>query len=125
MATQANQRSVSLPLIVLAVLGAVLVAFATGMFMPNTPSARTIQFVVFWIALYPVARLLWFASVPVWRYWAGLAVGTLVGWGLDTWRQGMSSGSNWQIGVLIFGLATVALISGIWFPRRKAETKNG
>jgi hypothetical protein len=119
MSGTANERIVTAPLIALAWLGAVLVGFVVGMFMPSTPLGRAIQFVAFWIALYPVARLLWLGTTTAWRWWAGLALGALVGWSLDTWRLGLSADTNSRIGILVFGLATMAPIIWLWTARRK------
>jgi hypothetical protein len=60
-------------LLVLAWLGTVLVVFVTQMFLPDTREGRTLAFIVCFVALFPLARTLWFVNMPVWRYWAGLA----------------------------------------------------
>lgn len=107
-------------LLVLAVLGAVLVAFTTRVFVPDRPSGQTLVFVAFGAALYPVARVLWFASAPWWRYWAGLAVGAVVGWSLDTWRRAsLSTLSSELLGMMIVGLLTAALVISQWRSQRK------
>jgi hypothetical protein len=122
MSSTGNERIVTAPLIALAWLGAVLVGFVVGMFVANTPLGRTIQFAAFWIALYPVARLLWLGTTTVWRWWAGLALGALVGWSLDTWRQSLSADTNSRIGIVVVGLATMAPIIWLWTARRKEKS---
>ena len=100
----------------LAFLGAVLVAAVAQMLAPETPVGRTIVFAAFWIALYPLARLVWFSGVPAWRYWAALGIGAAVGLSLDAWRTGgaLDDGANRVAGYVTFALATVALLWAAW-----------
>ncbi len=80
------------------------------MLLPNDPTGRTLGFLAFGVALFPVARHLWFADVPPWRYWAGLAVGCAIAWGLDAWRTaaGWSDRANLTAGLAIVGVLTLA-----------------
>ena len=102
----------------LAVLGVVLVAFATRLFVPDTPTGLTIVFVAFWIAMYPVAGTLGFAPTPRWRYWAGGVLGGAVGWSLDTWRRSIPQASSEMIGAVVFGSVTVAVLARLLWRRR-------
>ncbi|HXG87830.1 MAG TPA: hypothetical protein VNJ02_05775 [Vicinamibacterales bacterium] len=107
-------------LLVLAFLGAVLVNFAMSLFVPETPTGQTVVFLAFGAAMYPLARVLWFASSPAWRYWVGLGLASMVGWTLDTWRRtALSESSNRIAGVSVVGLLTAALIVGVWRTRRR------
>lgn len=103
-------------LIGLALLGAVLVGFVTQMFVPDTPGGRTLVFVAFSAAFYPVARELWLAQVPAWRYWLGVGLGTLVGWSIDVWRTsgGLSDDANQWAGLIVAALATAGVLYGAW-----------
>jgi len=38
----------------------------------------TLGFLGMWIATFPFARRTWEANLPVWRYWAAAATGTVV-----------------------------------------------
>lgn len=86
------------------------------MFVPDTPGGRTLVFVAFSTAFYPVARVLWFSQVPAWRYWLGLGLGALLGWSLDLWRTsgGLSEDTNHLAGLIVAVLATAALLYGAW-----------
>lgn len=99
-------------LIALAFSGAVLIGLVTQIFLPNTPGGRTVSFVAFMTAFFPVARSLWFARVPAWRYWVGLAAGALVGWGLDVWRTSLTEDTNRLVGLTVVALATGCLLYG-------------
>lgn len=109
--------------IALAFLGAVLVGLVTQMFVPDAPGGRTLVFVAFSAAFYPVARALWLAELPAWRYWAGVGLGALVGWSLDAWRTGggLSQGANQWIGVIVAALAT----AGVLYAAAKAAHRRG
>lgn len=110
-------------LIALAFLGAVLIGFVTQMFVPDAPIGRTLVFLAFSAAFYPVARSLWLAEVPAWRYWAGVGLGALVGWGLDAWRTGgaLSQGANQWIGAIVAALATAAVLYGAWKAAHRSD----
>jgi hypothetical protein len=107
-------------LLTLAFLGAVLIALAVQFFMPATPTGRTIAFVAWWIALYPVARESWFANVPAWRFWAGLGVAAVAGWTLDTWRttSEFTAQTNTILGVIALAIATGCLVIATWRARK-------
>lgn len=98
-------------ILVLAFLGAVLVGFVVQLFVPETPMGRALSFAAFSAALFPVARTTWFRSGAPWRYWAGLAAGTSVGFALDVWRieSGLSAEANRAIGLVVVALATGSL----------------
>jgi hypothetical protein len=105
---------------VLAFLGAVLVLVVTQLFMPNTSTGLAVVFVAFGIAMYPLARVLWFASMPAWRYWLGLTVGTVVGWIVDTWRrESISDATNQLLAMIVVAGITLAFIAGIGLSYRK------
>lgn len=110
-------------IVALAFLGAILVGFVTQMFAPDTPGGRTLMFVAFSAAFYPVARALWLAEVPAWRYWLGVGLGALVGWSLDVWRAGggLSYGANQWIGVMVAALATAGLLYGTWKAAHRSD----
>jgi hypothetical protein len=43
---------------------------------------ETLGFFGMWVAMFPFARRTWAANLPVWRYWAAAATGTVVAAGL-------------------------------------------
>lgn len=109
-------------LIALAFLGAVLIGFVAQLFLPNTPAGRALSFVAFMTAFFPVARTLWFAHVPAWRYWVALPFGVLVGWGLDVWRTShLTEGTNRLVGLTVVALATGCLLFGTWRAARGSK----
>ena len=85
---------------------------------------RAIVFVVFMVALFPVARTLWFSEVPAWRYWLGLAIGAIIGWSLDVWRtKSISPESNHAIGLCVFALASACVVWTTWKAARSGSEK--
>lgn len=111
----------------LAFLGAVFVGFTARLFVSDTPLGQTFVFIAFGVALYPVARTVWFASVPQWRYWAGLAFGSVIAWSIDTWRRAsLSSTTSDLVGIGVVALLTMALVASQWWVHRKrVSTRHG
>jgi hypothetical protein len=64
------------------------------------------------IATAPLIALAWLGAVLV-----GSVVGMFTPWSLDTWRLGLSADTNARIGVVVFGLATLAPI--IWLAQAR------
>jgi hypothetical protein len=112
-------------LLILAWLGVVLVGFVAQMFVPDTPLGRVLVFAAFFSALYPLARLLWFAKMPAWRYWVGLAVGAVVVWILEVSRMSWAPQTNSRVGLLVVAALTVPLLYDIWRrqPSRQSKSK--
>jgi hypothetical protein len=108
-------------LLVLAWLGFVLVVLVTQMFLPDSREGRTLAFIVCFLALFPLARTLWFVNVPVWRYWAGLAVGTVVFWLLETYRVGLAPEASYRIAVVFFTIVSVGFVYDLWRRRRSSS----
>jgi hypothetical protein len=98
----------------LAFLGAVLVYTVAQLLLPDTTAGRIAAFLIYGAALYPVARVLWFGSLPAWRYPAGLAVGAAILWCLEVWRRGISPEANIALGWAAFGFATAGLLYTAW-----------
>lgn len=63
----------------LALAAAAAIGMILGLLLP--PTSSVLLFIVGWIALYPVARATFLRDIAHWRYWAGLPVGLLAGWG--------------------------------------------
>jgi hypothetical protein len=105
-------------LLILAWLGAVLVGLAAQIFLPATPIGRTLTFVAFAAAFYPLARVLWLSRTPAWRYWAGVVAGAIVAWAIDTWRAGVPSDTSYGIGIVVIALITIGFLFDVLRRRR-------
>lgn len=105
-------------LLILAWLGVVLVGLVGQIFLPATPVGRTLTFVAFAAAFYPLARVLWFSNTPAWRYWAGVATGAIVAWAIDTWRTGVPSDTSYRIGIVVIGVITARFLFDVLRKRR-------
>jgi hypothetical protein len=112
-------------LLFMAWLGAILVGFVAQMFLPNTPAGRTVAFAAFSVALYPVARVTFFARLPRWRYWMALAVAVTIGWSLDTWRTESRLSPEWneRIAFAVVGAITAGFAYDLWRRGRRRQAR--
>ncbi len=96
--------------LVLAFLGAYALQFATETLLSGTHFGRTVAFAVFFTALYPVGQQSGILMVSTRRYFSLIAVATLLFWVLDAIRLNLRPDVNIRVGMVVFGLATAALL---------------